>query len=358
MTRRTKRLRPLPALAAITGPALLVIGFAGSCARRAEPARSTERAGAHGALHYRLQSQVLPPRVTLGDRATWRLRADLSNVAAIGTLVRDGTDSSLDLVPETLPRIGTRGGAQSWSCSFRVSGYTLGRIALPRAVLPVRLGSSASPDSLEFPPDTLDVDSLTSALRGSAEPDRGPLPTELRPIDIAVAALLGALVLAAIVGMILVVRARRRSKLEETQAAAEPLPPEATFLRAIDDLRRDVEQLPRDEFYDRLSLAVRAYATAVTSVPALDRTTSELERELRARPGVAQSAVEELARVLRRSDLAKFARREDRLAEARAVLDEAAGLSGRLLASASAQTGAEAGTVPGAERAKRIGPGG
>jgi hypothetical protein len=332
LARRIGRLRPPFSLAAFAVTAPLLIGSAASCARHAEPARSTERAGTIGALRYKLQSQVVPPRVTLGDRAVWRLRAEISSAASIGTLARAGTDSSLDVVVENLPRIETRAGTQLWSCAFRVSGYSLGRIALPRAFLPVRTGSGALPESLEFPPDTLDVDSLTASLRGSTEPDRGPVPTELRPVDFVVAAILAALLVGAIVAAIVILRKRRRARRSVAEAAARPIPPEVTFLETVEALRGEVERLPRDQFYDRLSLAVRAYAAAVTLVPALDRTTTELEHELRARAGTDPRAVEDLGNVLRRSNLAKFARREDRLTEARAVLDEAAALSGRLLA--------------------------
>jgi hypothetical protein len=212
-----------------------------------------------------------------------------------------------------------------------VRGYDIGRVPLPR----VRLAAYAAGtiDTLEFPPDTLYVDSLTPAMSGSVEPDRGPVPTELRPTDYVVA-IVGALL--AIAGIVVAVwfyrRAKRRSQTAG-EAALAPEPPEVVFLRSIESLRAEVGSLSRDRFYDRLSLAIRVYVAAVTGVPALDRTTGELERELLARghPAEAGGAIGEM---LRRSDLAKFARHEDPLAEAREALDGAAALAGRFRARA------------------------
>jgi hypothetical protein len=162
-----------------------------------------------------------------------------------------------------------------------VRGYDIGRVPLPR----VRLAAYAAGtiDTLEFPPDTLYVDSLTPAMSGSVEPDRGPVPTELRPTDYVVE-IVGALL--AIAGIVVAVwfyrRAKRRSQTAG-EAALAPEPPEVVFLRSIESLRAEVGSLSRDRFYDRLSLAIRVYVAAVTGVPALDRTTGELERELLAR---------------------------------------------------------------------------
>jgi len=310
--------------------AALATLFLASCSRRPEQARSTERSGAHGALRYHLKSEIIPPRVTLGDRATWRLTADFPAGATVGLLFREPADSALDLVPEGDPRVSHEGGGVTWSGAFRVSGYTLGRIALPGVRLSASAGPGTAADSLDFPPDTLDVDSLTAAARGSVEPDRGPLPTELRPIDLAVAAGLGVLVLAAILALIAAIRSRRSKKRDAAVEAAALDPPELVYRREIERLRAEIEQLPRHAFYEALSLAIRRYAAAVTDVPALDRTTTELERELRARGGLHPDAIAGLGRILRRSDLAKFARHEDRLAEAKEMLDDAAAVPERL----------------------------
>jgi hypothetical protein len=164
------------------------------------------------------------------------------------------------------------------------------------------------------------------------------VPTELRPLDLIVAAVGALLVAAAILtGAWLLRRARRRAAASRVEGAAAE-PPEAIFLRSIAELRSGVATLRRDRFYDSLSLTIRRYVSAVTGVPALDRTTAELERELSARADLEPEAVAAVAQALRRSDLAKFARLEDRLAEAAGTLDDAAALSGRLVVAPVAPT--------------------
>jgi len=272
-----------------------------------------------------------PARVTLGDRAVWRLTAELSGAARPGALLRGAADSSLEIVPIEPPSTARREGGTRWSESLEVRGYDIGRVPLPSVWLTAVAAGAI--DTLEFPPDTLYVDSLTPAMTGSVERDRGPLPTELRPTDYAVA-IVGALL--AIAGILVAVwlyrRARRRSRISAAAGEAAQ-PPEVAFLRSIESLRAEIGSLPRDAFYDRLSLAIRVYVTAVTGVPALDRTTGELERELLTR-GYDADAVGAIGAMLRRSDLAKFARHEDPLAEAREALEGAAALVGRLRARA------------------------
>jgi hypothetical protein len=225
--------------------------------------------------------------------------------------------------------VGTRPGG-TWKLEYRVRAFDLGRMALPRTALVVawpepRTAGVPAADTLEFPPDTVTVDSLTTAEGSSVEPDRGPVRPGLRALDLALAAIGALLVLAAIVTAVLLWRARRH-RAATAQMAAPPEPPEAPFRRAIDALRGEVESLSRDVFYERLSLAVRAYLSAVTGVPALDLTTRELANELSRGGRWGSDAVKEVVRTLDRSDLAKFARHEDPIGEARAALDQALSL--------------------------------
>jgi hypothetical protein len=319
------------ALAGVTlsGAALLgtVLVPTLGCARRDDAARgpAVERSGSHGAIHYRLRSQVSPPRVTLGDRAVWRISAQLSGGAKPGTLLRGEADSSLEITPMGPPSTSVAGGGTTWAASFEARGYDIGRAPLPRVSLTASLAGAI--DTLEFPPDTLYVDSLTPAMTGAVEPDRGPLPTELRAVDYVVAITAALLVIGAIVAaVVLYRRSRRRSRKDAADAEAVAESPDTVFLRSIEALRGEIGALPRDQFYERLSQAIRVYVAAVTSVPALDRTTVELERELSAQ-GFDREAVRALGAALRRSDLAKFARHEDPLEEARSALDGAAALA-------------------------------
>ncbi len=306
--------------------------LAAGCGPKGDAMRApaSERSGVHGGLHYYLRSQVDPPRVTVGDRAAWRLAAELTIGAAPGPLIRGPSDSTIEITDASPPRAIRRENKTVWTTSFETRGFDIGRLPLPRVLLPTVL--KGIPDTLEFPPDTLFVDSLTPAMTGAVEPDRGATPTELRPLDIVVA-IAGVLALAGLIAaaIYLFLKARRSAREVELQGAA-PEPPETIFLRAVAELRDQVGSLPRDRFYDRLSLAVRSYVAVVTGVPALDRTTWELERELSERGDLAKESITAAGRMLRRSDLAKFARQEDPLAEAAAALDQAVALAGRLRA--------------------------
>ncbi|MGH7680860.1 MAG: hypothetical protein ACRENN_02615 [Candidatus Eiseniibacteriota bacterium] len=307
-----------------------VAALAAGCGPRGENGHgpASERSGSQGAFHYTLRSQVEPARVTVGDRAVWRLTAQLSNGAAPDTMLREPTDSTLEIKTLDAPRAVQKESGTAWSASFETRGFDIGRLALPRVLLAtVHKGTR---DTLEFPPDTLFVDSLTPAMTGSVEADRKALPTELRAIDWVVAIVGGALILGLLAAAIRMIwKARHRARVEE-QTAVAPEPPETVFLRALEVLRGEMATLPRDRFYDRLSLAVRSYTAAVTGVPALDRTTWELSRELAERGELDRESIVAVEQMLRRSDLAKFARQEDPLAEAAAALDQAGALSGHL----------------------------
>jgi hypothetical protein len=310
--------------------ATTALGFAAGCQRASEgPGSSLEREGSRGPHRFRLRSDLRPGRVTLGDPATWKLTAELPRGARAVTFLRDSAGPWMDVSAVREPEPGAEPGG-SWELEYRVRAFDLGRLPLPRTALVVawpepRPPGAGAADTLDFPADTVTVDSLTTAESTALDPDRGPIRPGLRAVDIAVAAAGVALLLAAIVAAVLFWRARRRS-IDVSVPSAAPEPPETPFRRALEALRSEVESLPRDVFYERLSLAIRAYVSAVTGVPALDLTTSEIRRELSARGSWKAEAVRALVRTLDRSDLAKFARHEDPVAEARAALDEASSL--------------------------------
>ena len=214
-----------------------------------------------------------------------------------------------------------------WSRELLLRGFDLGPIELPSVALPVSAGGKT--DTLEFPRDTLFVDSLTqpaTALR----PDRGPITPPLRPLDVAVVAIAGLLLIAAVILLIRWIRGRGKRKATETRAPA-PEPPETRYLEALDEVEGALGRIPRDVFYDRLSQALRLYVQAVTGIPAPDLTTTELERELTRDTRVRAEGSEAVRSTLRRADLAKFGRYEDAESEASSILRQARSISGRLL---------------------------
>lgn len=308
-------------LLALLSPLLLGCGVP----RETGSARERDEQRTYGRVVVR--SEVTPRRVTLGDPGVWTLTATLPPTCEPLAVRLDSVPASLDLVPRGEPAIRTSRGALVWSRRYDLRGFDLGALALPGARLAIRVPlarGGASNDTLQFPFDSLAVDSLTPAATGAASPDRGPIDPGLRPVDLAVAGAIVAVVAAILVFLLLAWRRRRGHP--EAVAPAEPA--ETRFDRALEALRHDGPALARDAFHERLSGAIRHYVGEVTEIDAIDLTTRELEREMGRSPRARPDAAAEIVRILRRSDLVKFARRADAWEEARALLDDAALLSG------------------------------
>jgi hypothetical protein len=317
----------------LAGAALAVAIAWGGCGRPVAPGakRVLEREETVEGIPVRLRSELAPSRGTLGDPLTWKLSAQLGAGMKPESLRVAAAPAGLDLEGPSLRAANGRPGAGTFSREFRVRGFDLGGIPLPAASIAVRAG--ARRDTLEFPRDTVFVDSLTPAASGSIRPDRGPLEPALRPIDYAIAGIAAVAVLAA---ALLLVRALLRSRRKQASVPVEPpVPPEVILRAALADLARDMGSVSRDVFYDRLSLALRVYAGAVTGAPALDYTTTELDRDLARRPGVVPDGRRRLVETLRRADLAKFAKYQDAESDARSILGSAGGIPGTLLSTPS-----------------------
>ncbi len=137
----------------------------------------------------------------------------------------------------------------------------------------------------------------------------------------------GALVLAG--GALLLLRRRKHAPV----AVPAPVPPEELVRERLDALAAfaawDDERAVRG-YYFELTEAVRAYVEARFAVPATDRTTPELARELRT-SSVPQATREPLLELCARADLVKFADAHPSpdeghaaLASARALVDAVA----------------------------------
>jgi phage host-nuclease inhibitor protein Gam len=298
--------------------------------RGAEPRRVIEREETTGSVHVRLRSELDPARGTLGDRIVWHLSASLDAGARPETALVESPPPSLEMDASKAPVAKADRGRVLWSREYVLRAFDLGALALPRAILPIVVAGRA--DTLEFPRDTLFVDSLTQAAAGTIRPDRGPIETPLRTVDYIVCAVAA---LAVVVLAAFLIRAWLRARRRRLDAAIAPAPdpPEKTLEGALEALEVEVARLPRDVFYERLAQALRTYAASVTQAPALDLTTAELDRALARNPSATAKGREALISALRRADLAKFARFEDEVAEAKGILREARSVSGRLAVS-------------------------
>jgi hypothetical protein len=328
--RARSRIGALPAAIALTLSITFAFGLAlGGCGggQEASGSRELDEQRVYGRVVAR--SEVSPRRVTLGDPVVWTLTATLPAEASPLGVRLDDAPSSLELSPRDVTTRLT-GNSVVWRRQYDLRGFDLGALPLPRATLALRLQGrkGVASDSILFPVDTLAVDSLTPAATGTTARDRGPVDPGPRPIDWAVA---GAILLLLVTAAALLARAWRRRRVAAEPVVSIPAePPAIRYARELDALRREGAELARDAFHEKLSGAVRRYVSGVTGIDAIDLTTRELERELKRLPGAGSEAAAEVIRILRRSDLVKFARRADAWEEARALLEDAAKLSDTL----------------------------
>jgi hypothetical protein len=304
----------------------LALYLAGCAPRGDDHARVVEREETRGGERFVLRSEVRPARATLGDRIEWTLLADVPAKSSLVELRSGASDSTLEIAAFQPAVPSRRGDRDVWHFPHRVRPFDLGPRPLPATLALVYRGLYA--DTLAFPADTLFVDSLTTGPRRVLDADHGPLPTELRPIDLAV---VGAAALLLALLAVLAVRAigARRANLASVPVAP-PEAPAVAYRRALGTLRSEAGALTRDVFYERLAAAVRAYVEGATGIAAPERTTRELQEELGLHPHLDPDTRAAVARTLARADLAKFARVTDETADALAALDDAAWLAGRL----------------------------
>jgi hypothetical protein len=121
---------------------------------------------------------------------------------------------------------------------------------------------------------------------------------------------------------------RWRNLPAPTAEAAPALAPLPALLRDLAALRAE----PSPELaHTGLSLALRRFLAATLGFAAAERTTTEIDRELRRGP-LATATRRALVELLRRCDEVKFARRPATAAEAAERLDAAAGAAGQVSA--------------------------
>ncbi|MFP4248976.1 MAG: hypothetical protein ACLFU7_04920 [Armatimonadota bacterium] len=185
--------------------------------------------------------------------------------------------------------------------------------------------ASRSPDGevTQFAPAEATV-TVRSVLPEGAEEIRdirGPKEIPLRWHHYAVAALpvIGLLGLLAL--LVWWVRSRRGADAPETAPVA-PLPPAEEALSALRELESEdlVGEGLIKEHYVRLSWILRNYVERRWGLPALEETTGMLRHTMLGSGRVPEAAVEGMVEVLRRADLAKFAKHRPEAETARAEI--------------------------------------
>ena len=193
---------------------------------------------------------------------------------------------------------------------LRIAAYRLpGEIAIP----PIKVEYQGESGELA----SVETETIPIALVTSLTPDVTEIHDIKGPMaDIPVPSrwgrlwwLLAALVLAALAYLLY-----RRFRKKQTDLIAEPLPPPLPppEVEAEEALRKLVEARLLEtgkvrQFYIQLSDIMKRYAGRRFAVPYLERTTVEIQRDLR-RAGIEQDGKVMLDKILVTSDLVKFAR--------------------------------------------------
>jgi hypothetical protein len=297
------------------GAALLVAAaIAAVVPAGAAPARSASPAPS-------LRAAVAPAEVTVGDRVRVTLEVTLPagerwGPPAIAPDLRHWGEAELlargrpVALPEAHP-----GDPPRYRMELLLTAFRTGKVDLPPmpvAVAPLRQEEpSPPPPPLVFntPPLSFTVRSVLPA-QGEATP-KPPTPPQPLPLGAAFWWTSGGLALACALAATLLLW-RRRGLVAE-RPAAPALPPLALFLRELAALAGEPSP---ERVHVGLSLALRHLLASLLGFPAAERTTSEIDRELRRGPLTVPTR-RRLLELLRLCDAVKFARHPATVAEAR-----------------------------------------
>ncbi len=239
----------------------------------------------------------MPESITVGDRVEAVLTVSGAAAAAPrfpGWASGWGEAEVLEIgQPES-------GGAGVWRQRLVLTGFAPGKLALPPVEISVP--AAGQPVRVKTPPGlAIDVRSVLPA--GDEEIELKP-PEPPQPLPIGErfwwAAGIGLALLAAAIFLY----ARRTAATEAAEARLR-LPPLPELFSELDALANE----PPLKAHTRLSHAFRRYLGRTAGFAALERTTTEIHRQLtrqRLAPAVVRRAVE----LLRACDLVKFARQE------------------------------------------------
>jgi hypothetical protein len=255
-----------------------------------------------------LRAKLSPAQITVGDRVRVELEVTLPagerwGPPVVDPQMRQWGDAELlaKQRPELVPGKPARYRLELLVTAFRTGKVTLPPIAV--ALAPVRQEDPAPPSPLVFttPPLSFEVRSVLPA-QGEPTP-QPPTPPQPLPVGQAFWWATGGLGLACLLAAgALLWRRRGMAALRPSEPA---LPPFGQFLRQLAALAADPSP---ERVHTGVSLALRQLLAALLGFPATERTTTEIDRELR-QGRLTQPTRKGLMELLRRCDEVKFARR-------------------------------------------------
>ncbi len=265
---------------------------------------------------------VEPPDGTVGDVFTAEVRIEAPAGVA---LVLPGEDADLgdaEVRGLAVEDEALDDGSRRVALRYEFTLWEVGERTVTAPAIAWRTGDGEVRQA-ERPEATVTIRSVLPEDAEDIQDIRGPREIPLRWYHYLLAVLPLLLFVALIVGT--VARLRRRRAGEEGEPEPPPLPPCDEAMRALDELAAD--DLPAqgqiEEHYVRLSWIVRHYLERRWRLPALEETTGMLAGTMRGSGLVAEETAAAIVALLRRADLAKFAKHRPDAEVAREDVDEA-----------------------------------
>jgi hypothetical protein len=249
---------------------------------------------------------LAPNGLTVGDpaQATITLRVPAEDLAGEPRFpVWGKTWGEAEIVWRGEPvKVSERDGSAVWEQRLMLAAFKPGRVPLTpvQIAVPLRTGTvqAATPAGLAL---------AVRSVIPPEEKDPKPKPAAaLKPLPLGERFWWTVAVLSALCLLAAWLLMRQRRKAAASTAAVPALPPLEELAAELDRLRAEPSMVA---LHTRLSLALRRYVGRRLPFPAVESTTSEIQRQLLSRrmPG---PLVRQTVELLRACDLVKFARQE------------------------------------------------
>lgn len=270
----------------------------------------------------RVELSVSPRQATVGDLLTVQVTVTAAPGVALTLPGRDADLGGAEVRGLSTQEQQLADGSRQTTLSYQIAFWEVGEQTVKAPPVAWRTGDGEARQA-ERPEATVQIKTVLPPDAQEIKDIRGPREVPLRWHHY----LLAALPVLALLGLLGlgIAALRRRRTAAVAEAVAPPLPPGEEALQALDQLA--AEDLPGlgqiKEHYVRLSWIVRHYVERRWRLPALEVTTGMLGESMRASGAVPVQIATAIVALLRRADLAKFAKHRPEIDVARADVGEA-----------------------------------